>query len=587
MSHKRPGHYGVYIGKAEKTDGRKVYIRAEEPVFKGDVLEIRNNIDEKAVYEFTLGESYEKGAMFSVLTMKDRKAAKGSMVYRTKKDILLRELYKKYIEKDVKVGVDIYLEAKIGEPLYMRMKLEADRADIDGNYLDRNGLEEAQLNGEDSIRADLIRDNSKRNDLLNDDSKREKVGEYFGQTVQKAQTSASSQKELAEQVSKLGNTIFYALKTKIVADEGVFIPVGELKKCRRECAEQLYGKLVDIWKRKAPDLGGRLPFTGGILKNLGRGESMGEDIIISASEKNLEPSDASYDKAFIISVRSLEQLRLVSEADVSNAVTDIYMDISVFWDGGMEPDEILDIVEAGGRKLTVKLPLILRKRDFASTKELCNRIKDRAAFLVSNYESLELVREIGGRYRTDHNIYCWNEYTKNILKSGYTLPEELNETELKEIAGKNGEMIVYGLLPVMVSAQCVYKTLTGKCGKHEDISLKDEKEFTFRTHSECRYCYNCIYNSAVKSLFERPDSILNLECKRIRAELTFEDVSEIRLVVKALEIFKKKLEESERGTATNDWKNGRYIGESPDVRIFPAEVMNLKLTNGHLYRGVE
>ena len=46
----------------------------------------------------------------------------------------------------------------------------------------------------------------------------------------------------------------------------------------------------------------------------------------------------------------------------------------------------------------------------------------------------------------------------------YTLPYELNASELKSVCGKGSELIVYGRAPLMVSKQCVRKTY-GKCDK--------------------------------------------------------------------------------------------------------------------------
>ena len=39
----------------------------------------------------------------------------------------------------------------------------------------------------------------------------------------------------------------------------------------------------------------------------------------------------------------------------------------------------------------------------------------------------------------------------------YTLPYELNASELKSVCGKGSELIVYGRAPLMVSKQCVRK----------------------------------------------------------------------------------------------------------------------------------
>ena len=42
-----------------------------------------------------------------------------------------------------------------------------------------------------------------------------------------------------------------------------------------------------------------------------------------------------------------------------------------------------------------------------------------------------------------------------------TVPYELNEREIGKRDNTNSEMVVYGYLPMMVSAQCVQKNLNG------------------------------------------------------------------------------------------------------------------------------
>ena len=76
-----------------------------------------------------------------------------------------------------------------------------------------------------------------------------------------------------------------------------------------------------------------------------------------------------------------------------------------------------------------------------------------------------------------------------------TVPVELNEREIRD-SGIHGEMIVYGYLPMMISAQCIRKTTLGCSGKPEIMLLKDRKEMRFPVVNQCRFCYNTIYNSA-------------------------------------------------------------------------------------------
>ena len=67
---------------------------------------------------------------------------------------------------------------------------------------------------------------------------------------------------------------------------------------------------------------------------------------------------------------------------------------------------------------------------------------------------------------TDSSIYQWNRqakrFWKKLLPGDSTAPVELNRWELEELGVRDMELIIYGYLPVMISAGCVKKNV-GKC----------------------------------------------------------------------------------------------------------------------------
>ena len=100
---------------------------------------------------------------------------------------------------------------------------------------------------------------------------------------------------------------------------------------------------------------------------------------------------------------------------------------------------------------------------------------------------------------SDYNMYCMNDRASQVytqMVDQITLPAELNRKELAGLlASGNGEMIVYGYQPLMVSAQCLLKT-TGKCTEKPGYyELEDRKHKKFQVHNVCAFCYNLIYNS--------------------------------------------------------------------------------------------
>ena len=512
MSTERPGHYGVKVGEVSGTSSRKAFIKVQKTINPGDVLEIRGNLtDAKAVYEFTSGSKYLEGDVFDVLTMKDRLAAKGMDVYRTRNQSLLDTISDKYIKTTLRQPVDIELVCKKGEALKLTMAALNDKADD---------------------RAVSVA--------------------VTGNVVEEARNAASTLDALKTQVSKLGNTDFEAGYTTVKADENIFVQVGELNRLRREAVQFLAEKINSLYERSSKD-----------LKAL-------EDL------ENLDILDPSKGEIrYSAYVRNVEQLKAVIKADSTCIINDICIDIDAEKAG-----EIIELCKKSDKKLCFVLPRIIRSGYYQKVYDFCREYADRCSFMASNYEAVNILKEMGAKYRTDYNIYSMNSFAAHAIGTEYTIPFELNANEIKDLYNHDntfncrtvplielvtaGEMVIYGLLPVMVSAQCVGKTVTGECKYRGLMRLTDDKGYTFTAHLECRYCYNMLYNSAVLNLLHRYDDIIQNGCRRFGLRFTFENESEIALVIKCLE---------------HVINNENYV--------FPDEIMGLKLTNGHYMRGVE
>ncbi len=502
MSTERAGHNGVLAGNVSIARGRKAVITFSADVEKGDVLEIRD-----AAYEFTAGSHFDKGESTEVLTMKDSLPQKGMKVYRTKNPSLLDSIDKKYLSENIKCPVDIKLECLTGRELSLTMGTSF-----------KPGLKETKIT-------------------------------VTGAVVEKAVNAKVSEESLKAQVSKLGNTDFYANEVEIKADDA-FVSVGELNRLRREAAGLLREEMLKAYKRK-PAAANSYDLSG-----------------VKTEKPEERPSFSAH-------AHTVAQLKAILEADRTGIIADIYMDMDD------TADRALEMCENAGKNLYFVLPRIVRKENLAKTLAFCEKYRDCAGFLVQDYEALGIVKEMGTVFRTDSSLYVFNtrarglfkrtpknetlrETVKNGLTGGYTVPVELNRKEISEVADEDGEMIVYGLLPVMVSAQCIYRTVTGECRPHGLIRFKDGKGFEFTDEADCRNCTNTIYNSMVLNLLHRFDEVLNTGCGRYRLHFTHEDENEIKLVIYGLE------------TAL-----------SGKVPVFPEEIMGMGLTNGHFSRGVE
>ena len=90
---------------------------------------------------------------------------------------------------------------------------------------------------------------------------------------------------------------------------------------------------------------------------------------------------------------------------------------------------------------------------------------------------------------------------------------KLNAKELRGLRGENTEQVIYGYIPLMVSANCIYKTnaacrLSHKNGVHKAY-LKDRYDKVFTALTNCKYCYNIIYNSVPLSLHKKYNNTMS------------------------------------------------------------------------------
>ena len=111
---------------------------------------------------------------------------------------------------------------------------------------------------------------------------------------------------------------------------------------------------------------------------------------------------------------------------------------------------------------------------------------------MRNLESYSALAQMGlaDKCVLDHSLYTWNDEAirfwkdQGILRN--TVPLELNEKELRHRENAGSEMIVYGRLPLMHSAQCVRKNTFGCNGQEERLVLKDRYDKEFPVVCYCR-----------------------------------------------------------------------------------------------------
>lgn len=203
-----------------------------------------------------------------------------------------------------------------------------------------------------------------------------------------------------------------------------------------------------------------------------------------------------------------------------------------------------------------------------------------AGFVVKNYEEIEYLVKKGCPLpvRCDNSIYIYNQRARKTLVDYagfefFTLPAELNERELRRLSSAQSELVVYGRIPMMVSAQCVRKN-TGGCTKQpeqkknskqvrqpKELMLTDRYKNEFPVKNQCRFCYNKIYNCKPLSLLSSKNEVDKLSPGAVRLDFTTESVQEAKTVTECF---------------INAYKRGIPYREEP-----------WEFTRGHFKRGVE
>ena len=164
-----------------------------------------------------------------------------------------------------------------------------------------------------------------------------------------------------------------------------------------------------------------------------------------------------------------------------------------------------------------------------------------AGVLIRNMEELQWLRKSGyqGSFVADYSIYTWNHEAVAFYQNYFsrlTVPMELNRKELLQLADNcPAEMVVYGRIPLMYSANCVRKTLE-KCEKNTSgeqliYDLTDRYRNRFPIMQNCFHCYNILYNTVPLSLHGQLEGMERFGFRIYRLEFTTEEPQEMEAIL--------------------------------------------------------
>lgn len=519
MTFDRPNHQGIVIGNIK--NGELILSQEVNP---GDVLEFPDGS------EYTTPTGKKSGRLaLPKGVLKNPK--NGAAVYRTRNNELLGQLRAGYIDNDIKIPVRMEIFLKSGERACLKL-----------------------LSGD----KELV---------------------VYGDVLEPSDKRPAVREDVVKQLKKLGGTAFSSDEGSIVTDiqGSPFVPVRLLNDLRRNALEELESMLLSGYKRKHEYMKVQASMTAGVLEADAAQENAGvQEIANAQGNAGIQENTAAQCNAaceaglterrdspegqhdITVQVMNKEQLEAVLRT-AHNNVSRIYISTELSGiDGAIMMKGMVDEYNAGisanNRKIEVymAMPYIFRDRAVTLFERKIEDVKAAGfdGMLIRSPEELGYIRKKGlyelyaGRVVADYNVYTYNkaafdEYIRLGIHD-FTLSEELNAGQLRglcrSVQDRNIylEKLVYGYLPLMVTAGCTlkYTSKDKPCGRPGVYYLTDRKGKQLAALNSCSYCYNLIYNSVPEYLLDKPDEIRNMGVDALRLSFSIEGADEVENIMK-------------------------------------------------------
>lgn len=501
MSVRRQNHYGIEAAKLVGQNGRKTVWKALEPLAAKDRLE-----------SVELRENVQKGQTFSLTLKEKTRLASGTVWNRTFHAPLMESIRKQYADRYLQEKINGKLRIAEGEPAILSVSM-----------------------GETCVTV-------------------------AGGEVQKAVRQPMTAEAVRKQMLRTGNTPYRFANLEIELAGSCFVPLQSLNELRRSALEALKEAQLCSFIRK-PEGAAECGAVHEAGHGAGGGVVHGAGCTDARDARGGADGTEAADKIAVTVM--LEELAALPALARYQGIARIYLDSKCFFDMPAKEKlrEILLPCRKAGVACWYVMPPLLR----GETERFYRKQKDWLScfdgVLIKNPEELQVLKELGytGKMAADYNFYTFNREAQTLLERAgaafTTCPVELNFRELRERGCKNSELLIYGRIPVMTSAQCLQKT-TGTCSRTPGIHvLKDRKGTQFPVRNCCPACYNVIYNSVPLSMHGMKTEIEKLEPSSVRLMFTIETPEEILNIT---EQFLREYAGMEAGTADYAYTRGHY-----------------------------
>ncbi len=496
MSVQRPGHFGVPVGEVVSGGKGEALLRLTKDVQPQDVLELRREAKkgsgEPGYYEYTLGTGAKAGEKIKAKLLPKLSAKQGDTVYRMRNGVLLEKLENTYVKQELKVPVKGAFYAKAGESCRFEVSALFEGILLPTAFPEQN--------------KELV----------------SVICEGF--VCEKAGKLPATEEAVKKQLSKTGNEAFFFEELSVTLADDVFLPNGLLNELRRTALAEL---TEEIQKR----------FVRGTVAK--RTDAFGKTVREQHSDEMI-PMDC------VVSTKN--QAEAVGQ---NPQVRRVYLDFI-----GQNIPSVCAFakeLKGKGKEVWFCFPRICRKetllglrKDFLLLKQAFD------GYLIRNYETLSLVKELDEAWKSrcvlDYTMYVMNRQAKRFyeelfgtMEGLFTAPVELSEKELRGFNVSDMTMVVYGRIPLMVSAHCVKKTM-GLCTGRKELGSESEENPLLLTDrvgkklpviQNCKECYNLIYNPECLSLLDGSQAAFQLHPAAIRLDFTFETKEEVEKILQS------------------------------------------------------
>jgi len=509
MSMERPNHQGLKAGTIEKIKDGKIYFRPQIEIHKGDLIEIDLPGGEENI-TLTSPEDCKKDQLFSLNARKLKSLKPGFSLYRTGNPWMKKQLDDHLLSREKKIPLKGFAKVHVDEPVKLELVL------MDGRTV--------------MVEGDL---------------------------VSTAKDKPMSEDQVKKPLLQTGTSRFDFTDLSIDMDENAFIPLGAVKKLRRQGLEAAEQMLMNQNVRENPKNAGcwELPSK---LKE----DTLTSDECISSGQDRIPE--------LRVSVEDKEKVDVLLSVPEVNSIYIPFEEYSK----EQRRELLLKAVQAD-KKIFYALPYVFRnpaQKKFLSQWE---EIKEEqpAGILIRNIDEfawiLEKCKEEQPEFEIvlDQSIYTYNKeaafWYRQWMKTNYrhTYPLELNGDEWKSLSIHDGEMMVYGRIPLMVSAQCVTNHTNGCQGNPGYVTMKDRYQKNFYVRRHCSQCYNTIWNGVPLSLQGLKKELEERKPASLRLHFTLEKEGEMRQIIR---------------TFYEEWND-----------LILSKNMRGDFTRGHYKRGIE